>query len=142
MSDLIFSTTTEDLAPDDKKIMVDGMLAYHASKGHPRKADQYSVLIKNGDDKKLIGIVMVTFLWNGMQIGTLWVDETMRGQGLGKKLMEMAEAEGRKRGATFSYTDTFTWQAPGFYQKLGYKPYGKLDNFPKGHSLTYYYKNL
>lgn len=55
MNDLIFSTTTEDLSPNDKKIMVDGMLAYHASKGHPRKVDQYSVLIKNKQDK-LIGV--------------------------------------------------------------------------------------
>lgn len=142
MEDLQFSSTDQDLSPDDKQIMIDGMLAYHASKGHPRKVDQYSVLIKNKHDNKLIGIVMVTFLWNGMQIGTLWVDEDMRGQGLGRKLMGMVEEEGKKRGATFAYTDTFTWQASGFYEKLGYSVYGKLEEFPPGNSLTYYRKSL
>lgn len=35
----------------------------------------------------------------------------------------MAEKEGGKRGCTIAYTDTFTWQAPEFYKKLGYKEY-------------------
>nr|MBP9781876.1 GNAT family N-acetyltransferase [Candidatus Woesebacteria bacterium] len=84
----------------------------------------------------------VTFLYNGMEIATLWVDEKARGQGLGQKLMEMAEAEGKKRGATFAYTNTFTWQAPGFYEKIGYQLYGKLDDFPVGNTLSYYRKDL
>lgn len=141
MNDFKFEKTDEDLIPSDKKIMVDGMLTYHASKGHPRSTTQHTILVKNQDDK-LVGCVMVTFLWNGMQIGTLWVEETLRGQGLGRKLMEMVEEEGKKRGATFAYTDTFTWQAPGFYEKLGYTLYGKLENFPPGNELRYYRKDL
>jgi ribosomal protein S18 acetylase RimI-like enzyme len=56
--------------------------------------------------------------------------------------MEMVEEEGKKRGATFAYTDTFTWQAPGFYEKIGYTIYGKLEGFPPGNELSYYRKSL
>lgn len=130
-----------EINPVDKKTMVDGMLAYHASKGHVRKADVYSVLLKDSDNR-LQGIITVTFLWNGMHIDSLWVDESLRHQGWGNKLLKMAEEEGKKRGCTISYTDTFTWQAPIFYEKMGYKSYGKLENFPVGNSLIYYCKNL
>ena len=33
-----------DLDADDKKIMVDGMLAYHESKGHKRTVNTFSAL--------------------------------------------------------------------------------------------------
>lgn len=126
---------------EDKKVMKEGMLAYHASKGHPRKTETYSVTLK--DDKDVVkGMVIVSFLWNGMHIDSLWVDEAARGLGWGAKLMRIVEEEAIKRGCSIAYTDTFTWQAPGFYEKLGYELYGKLDNFPKGNSLSYYQKKL
>lgn len=141
MDELKFMEINGDLDPEDKETMVQGMLDYHASKGHPRKTDTYSVALKSSENK-LVGCVVVLFLWNGMHIDSLWVDETMRGKDYGTKLMEMVEKEGIKRGCTIAYTDTFTWQAPEFYKKLGYKEYGKLEDFPAGNTLTYFFKNL
>ncbi len=141
MSEIKFEPINGELGAEDKQVMIEGMLAYHASKGHPRKSDTYSVLARD-EGGKLIGCAIVSFMWNGMSIQTLWVDENQRGQGLGKKLMEQVEAEGVKRGCTIAYTDTFTWQAPGFYEKLGYKLYGKLEGFPPGNALSYYCKEL
>ena len=141
MTDITFTPINGEPDPEDKQIMVDGMLAYHSSKGHPRKTDTFSVVMKDENDK-LRGTVIVTFLWNGMEIQSLWVDESLRHQGWGSKLLSAAEAEGMKRGCTVAYTNTFTWQAPGFYTKQGYSLYGKLDNFPPGNSLSYFCKKL
>ncbi len=141
MSDLRFIPVQGEPNPADMKVLIAGMLDYHASKGHPRKVDHFSILIKRKDDT-LMGCVMANFLWNGMEIISLWVDESKRGEGLGQKLMEMVEAEGKKRGCAFAYTNTFSWQAPDFYEKLGYMLYGKLENFPEGNTLSYYRKDL
>ncbi len=141
MNDLQFIPINGEPNPIDKQAMIDGMLAYHASKGHVRKSETFSVVIKD-QNEKLLGCVMVSFMWNGMSIQSLWVEDAVRGQGLGKKLMTMAEEEGIKRGCALAYTDTFTWQAPGFYEKLGYKIYGKLEGFPEGNALSYYSKKL
>ena len=127
--------------PEDKKVMVDGMLAYHANNGHPRKTEIYSILLKDKENN-VKGSVIVTFLWNGMHIDSLWIDESIRNQDWGSKLMKMVEEEGIKKGCTIAYTDTFTWQAPKFYEKLGYEMYGKLNDFPKGNSLCYFVKKL
>ena len=127
--------------PEDFQALSEGMLDYHAAKGHPRKSEKYSIFLKDEKDKTLGGVV-VTFLWNGMEIDSLWVDESIRGKGWGKKLMEEVEKEGIKRGSTVAYTNTFPWQAPEFYEKLGYSMYGKLEDFPKGSALSYYSKKL
>jgi ribosomal protein S18 acetylase RimI-like enzyme len=141
MDDLKFVARDGEPNPEDKQVMVDGLLAHHAKNGHPRKSETFSIFLKD-QNEKVLGEVIVTFLWNGMAINSLWVDESIRKQGWGRKLMEAVEKEGKVHGCTVAYTDTFPWQAPGFYEKLGYSLYGKLDDFPKGFALSYYSKKL
>ncbi len=141
MDELSLISVDGELKPKYKKVLVDGMLKHHALSGHERKTSTHNILLK--DDKgKILGGIILSFLWNGMRIETIWVDKSIRGQQWGTKLMKAGEVEGVKRGCTFAYTDTFTWQAPEFYKKLGYVEYGKLKDFPKGNSLTYVYKKL
>ncbi len=128
-------------SPEDKKVMVEGLLSHHAKSGHPRKSKMYFILLK--DEKgKVLGVVIVTFLWNGMEVNSLWVDESVRKHGWGSKLMQAVEEEAVKRGCTLAYTNTFPWQAPEFYKKLGYSLYGELPDFPEGSSLSYFSKKL
>lgn len=141
MTDLNFEITVGRPQPKDYKVLTEGMLSYHAKKGHRRVSEIINIFLKD-KNKKVRGGIIATVLWNGMEINSLWVEKSLRGQGLGRKLLKMAEKEGKIRGCTISYTNTFTWQAPEFYKQLGYKPFGKLDNFPKGFTLTYLYKNL
>lgn len=141
MTDLNFEVTVGRPDPKDYRVLSKGMLLHHAKQGHQRTSEVINIFLKD-KRKKVFGGVIVTVLWNGMEINSLWVDESLRGQGYGQKLMSTAEIEGRKRGCTIAYTNTFSWQATDFYRKLGYKPYGKLENFPPGNSLTYFCKNL
>ena len=48
------------------------------------------------------------------------------GQGLGRRLMAMAEAEAVRRGCQGAFLNTIAFQAPGFYEKLGYREFGRL----------------
>lgn len=141
MTNFNFEVTVGRPKPKDYKVLSDGMLLYYDKHGHRRTSEIINIFLKD-NNKKVHGGVVVTVLWNGMEINSLWVEESLRGQGLGRKLVTAAEKEGKARGCTIVYTNTFTWQAPEFYIKLGYMPYGKLDNFPQGYTLTYFYKNL
>jgi ribosomal protein S18 acetylase RimI-like enzyme len=141
MSEFHFIESEGEPDAKDFKVLSKGMLVHHAQNGHPRRSEKYSIFLKDKNEK-ILGGVIVTFLWNGMEINSLWVDESIRRQGWGTKLVEKIEVEGAKRGCIISYTNTFPWQAPQFYEKLGYKIYGKLDNFPKGESLIYFSKQL
>ena len=87
------------------------------------------------------GVIGATF-WNWLHIDLMWVREDLRGQGYGQRLLQMAEDEGRKRGAEKSFLDTFSFQAPDFYKKFGYQVFGKLADFPTGHTRFFLSKVL
>lgn len=76
------------------------------------------------------------------EVSILWVEEEQRGAGLGRALMERGEAEARRRGCLYARLSTSQYQAPGFYEKLGYLCYGKLENCPPGDTSYYYRKDL
>jgi GNAT superfamily N-acetyltransferase len=71
----------------------------------------------------------------------LWIDEAYRGHGHGRKLMASAEEEGRRRGCTAVWLDTFEFQARPFYEKLGYSSFGTLD-YPAGFKRFFLQKSL
>jgi len=70
--------------------------------------------------------------WGWMYVNLLWVSERHRGKGWGRSLMQTAEAEARKRGVRHVFLESFSFQAPKFYAKLGYQEYGRLKDFPAG----------
>lgn len=71
------------------------------------------------------------FTWGGwLEVKFVWVRPDQRGRGLGRRLVETAEAEARARGCHSAWLDSYTFQAPGMYQRLGYRVFGRLQNFP------------
>ena len=85
-------------------------------------------------------------LWGRTGYGFLFVEllstGAARGSGLGRRIMDMAETEAKKRGLTGIWLDTWTFQAPGFYEKLGFAECGRIPNYPPGHDRIFYVKRL
>jgi len=71
----------------------------------------------------------------------LWVSEELRGKGIGRELMARAEARAVERGCHSAWLDTFSFQARGFYEKLGYAEFGRLA-YPPGHHRHFMQKRL
>lgn len=86
----------------------------------------------------LWGIVSADWLF----VETLFVPEQFRGGGIGSRLIAEAEAVARRKACIGVRLDTFTFQAPGFYEKLGYTAFGALEDHPRGHRRIYYFKRL
>jgi GNAT superfamily N-acetyltransferase len=83
------------------------------------------------------------FTWARMcEINFLWVHPELQGQGYGSQLLRMAEAEARARGCLITILGTYSFQAPAFYQRLGYELAGQLTDCPPGHTNYYLYKRL
>ncbi len=81
-----------------------------------------------------------SFGW--LYVDALWVSEELRGQGYGTRLITMIEAEAVRHGCTNVYLNTFTFEAPAFYEKLGYTVFAELEDFPPGHSRLFLRKTL
>lgn len=65
-----------------------------------------------------------------------------KGEGRGRKVMEIAEAEARRRGLLGMWLDTWTFQAPGFYKKLGFEEFGRIPEYPPGHDRIFFVKRF
>ncbi len=90
----------------------------------------------------IMGGVLGQIFWEGLFIDTLWVADELRGRGYGNQLLTSIEQEGRRRGARLVYLDTFSFQAPDFYRRHGYRAFGELQDFPAGHQLLFFTKVL
>jgi N-acetylglutamate synthase-like GNAT family acetyltransferase len=75
------------------------------------------------------------YSWAGMaEIKQLWVDEGYRGHGLGQRLLDAAIAEAIARGCQSIWTLSYSFQAPGFYEKCGFDRVAELTDWPPGHA--------
>jgi len=73
--------------------------------------------------------------WGGCcVIDHLWVHERHRGRGLGKALMDAAESEAVHRCCGQVVLITHSFQAPEFYEHLGYERKYAIENRPKGYT--------
>jgi GNAT superfamily N-acetyltransferase len=95
-----------------------------------------------GPEGEIAGGLIGETYWDWLYVNLLWVREDLRGGGFGHQLLTMAEEEARQRGAKNAYLDTFSFQAPEFYQKHGYRVFGELGEFPAGHRRYFLTKEL
>jgi len=105
------------------------------------KRTQISVVLRNDEGQIVAGLTGKTW-WGWLDVNRLWVDEGLRGQDIGTELIHKAEEIARERGCHSSLLDTMDFQARPFYEKLGYKVFTELNDFPKGHVRFYLSKKL
>jgi len=106
--------------------------------------DEYKSLcfVLRGPDDEIVGGIIGATYWNWFYIDLIWLKEEFRNQRYGHSLLSLAEDEARQRGAKHAYLDTFSFQAPDFYKKHGYRVFGELANFPTGHQRYFFTKQL
>lgn len=81
--------------------------------------------------------------WGGCcVISHVWVRESHRGLGLGRELLLAAEAEAVHRGCEQVVLSTHTFQAPAFYEQLGYEEHALIHGNPKGYASVTYVKRV
>lgn len=136
-----FRIADETRVAETARAVVKGLVAYNTAKAGPTKWKRFAVSVRDEAGAIKGGIVGHT-LWDWCFIELLWIDEALRGTGVGTDLMARAEAVAAKRGARHVYLDTFSFQGDGFYQKLGYEVYGELGDFPPGHRRIWLKKDL
>ena len=98
-------------------------------------------VVTDDSDQVIAGIDSIAH-WGKVHVGILWVDADHRGKGLGVRLMRWAEEQGRAIGCHAVVVDTLSFQAPGFYRKLGYTQFGATRNYEGGHGKFYFEKEI
>ncbi|MGI5493267.1 GNAT family N-acetyltransferase [Microtetraspora malaysiensis] len=103
--------------------------------------DSFSVKVTDEAGELVGGLTAWT--WGGLcGISMLWVREDSRKDGWGSKILHAAEAEAVRRGCDRVAVSSFTFQAPGFYQRHGYVETGRMLGIPDGHEDVHMFKRL
>lgn len=111
----------------------------------PDEVKQSSINVSHilrNDDGKIVGGMTGTIFWYHLHIDYLWVDNSLRGKGYGKELLNYIEKTARENNCRLILLDSFSFQTPDFYQKLGFKVVGIVEDHPKGYKQYYLEKKL
>lgn len=99
-------------------------------------------IVIRDDDGKVVGGLWGAVGYQWLFIQYLALPPDRRGKGLGRALMAAAEAEARRHRCIGVWLDTYSFQAQGFYEKLGYRIFGEIADYPPGHTRFFLSKRL
>lgn len=92
---------------------------------------QRGLAVKAEDSHGLLIAGLSGWTWGtSAGIAMLWVRADARGIGWGRRLLDAAEGVARDRGCERMNVSSFTFQAPGFYAKLGYVETSRTEALP------------
>ena len=136
--------TSETLTERERELaqrLVERLEAFNLAAADSGELREF-LTVEMDDDEDLAGGVY-GWTWGGTcWVEALWVREDLRGQGAGRRLMEAAEREARRRGCHQIALDTHTYQAPGFYTRLGFEIVGEIPDYPMGYSKFLFRRRL
>jgi len=98
--------------------------------------DEFAIFIRD-DNGTIQGGIIAEVDWGMMYVDLLWLDDSLRGKGLGKALLHTIEQTTLSIGLSSIYLMTTEFQALRFYQHMGYELFGTIMNRP--HGYAYYY---
>lgn len=94
------------------------------------------------DGKLIAGLIAYMSVYKILYVDTVFVNESHRRQGYGRKLMEEMERLAKEQGVNTIRLDTFNWQGTGFYKSLGYEAVGSYVNDEDGFEETFFVKRI
>lgn len=133
--DSINLTVSDGPTADETARILQGLIAYNEFHAGHAGAKEIAVIARRGEE--IVGGLTGLTHWNWLHIRFLWIDEAHRRGGLGRKLMAAAEQEAARRGCANAHLDTFSFQALPFYERLGYRVHGQIEDYPPGHTRYY-----
>jgi ribosomal protein S18 acetylase RimI-like enzyme len=125
----------------ERAALIKELVNYNQSKIGPRHFSQFGIFARS-PTQELIGGLLGCISWKWLSIEVLWVCESARCFGVGGRLLREAEEFALMHDCRFAFVETYSFQARGFYEKHGYRLFGKLENYPPGHECYYLRKTL
>lgn len=132
---------TQEPSPEDREAILAPLRAYNFAQAGDGKSELLALLVRDDNDV-ILGGLYGRFFFQWLFIELLSVPDEARGQGMGSQLMKMAEDLARDKGCVGIWLDTFDFQAPQFYQKLGFSEVGQIADYPPGHRRFFLQKRL
>ncbi len=93
------------------------------------------------DKDEVIGGAIGWIQYQWYFLDQLWINEKYRKQKIGSKIMKEIEAVAQENQCIGIRTETWSFQARGFYEKNGFEVYAQLNDSPPG-VIEYFLKKI
>lgn len=103
-------------------------------------AESYLGAYLYNDNEEIVGGITGHSFWNMLHIDYFWIDENYRGKGTGSELLAAMEDKARSEKCTCITLETFSFEAPVFYEKNNYERFGVIENTPLEGIDYYFYR--
>ena len=134
-------TSEPNASAEDLQAIRAGLLAFNESHVGPANSTPVHIIVRD-EDGNVAGGLIGGWRWNWLYIDKLWVRDDLRGRGIGTRILRQAEEEAIAAGCTVAALDTFAFQARPFYEKLGYRVWAVLEDYPPGFGMYFLRKSL
>ncbi|VVQ08340.1 GNAT family N-acetyltransferase [Pseudomonas fluorescens] len=126
---------------EERQAILLPLRAYNAQQAGVSTPELVALLLRD-ESGEILGGLHGRVFYQWLYIDLLSVPEQARGQGIGSTLMQMAEDLAREKACIGVWLDTFDFQAPAFYRKLGYSELGQIADYPPGHKRYFFQKRF
>lgn len=132
------------LSPDDSEIasIYEGLKEFNLSQLPDLQEHTLGIFVRDAN-QKILGGLIAKHIYTSIHINYLWLSPSIRHQGFGNTLLDKLETYGLAQKAERLFVDTYSFQAPSFYEKCGFTETGRYINFPKaGIDKIFYSKTI
>lgn len=105
-----------------------------------RERRDYHFHIREGGE--LIAGIVASSAHGTLEVEFLFVDEQYRRRGYGRQLLRYTEERAKSDGLRHILLNTYSFQAPGFYEKEGYRLLFQIEGAFGEHSQYFFWKDL
>ena len=125
----------------DAKVIADGLGAYSEDYEPEYETVGFTKKFADKDGSFLAGVIADVDKGAYAFVNAVFVEEPLRRQGFGTRLLREAEAFAKENGASMVLTTAGDWNVD-FFKKNGYLLRGELKDVPKGHDCYELYKMI
>jgi GNAT superfamily N-acetyltransferase len=131
-------------SPDDeaRRVIDDGLGDYNADCAGYRDWRDLAVLARDRADGRVVGGILGRTSLGLLFIDLVFLPEALRNRHVGSRMLRMAEREAARRGCRSGVLYTISFQAPGFYERHGWREFGRIPCDPPGTSRVFMTKAL
>jgi len=133
---------TDNPDSDARQLIDDKLGAYNAEHAGYWDPRPLAVLVRDPVGRRVVGGILARTSLGLLFIDLVFLPESLRGRQIGTRMLRMAEEEAVRRGCRRAVLYTINFQAPGFYERHGWREFGRIPCDPPGTSRVFMTKEI